>query len=429
MKFSENRLTLGTWFVFGIICGGAVLSASAQTATTSSRPAVDPQAVKILQSTFARYAGLTSYQYQEKITLTAILGDKTQKQDFSTRIAFQKPNQLLLDRPAMIAACDGKRLIAYYRHPALQQYTDQPAPKVLSSGDMNNTLMGETLDLTLTGLLSKEAYASFVPRFERIEYVGQIDRDGKPYDQLRFVSEHVVETVLIAPETFEVVESLSQPVSVPEGQPRQQLLIRYDDRIVNAPIKADRFTIVVPKSAKKVDRISFTRDESYAGIGKALPKIVLSQLDPKPPAIDPSELLGKITFITFWASSCGPCQVELPELQDLYDTYHAQGFNVIAVDTDEPKDRGQADKFIQQAHITYPVLFDPEMKFAKALKLADSQGQLALPTMVIINHEGKVVEAHHGLSPVMEFEFSQIIESALKSTKSPPTTQGKAQER
>jgi peroxiredoxin/outer membrane lipoprotein-sorting protein len=429
MRFAENRPTLGTWFIFGIICGGAFLSASAQTTTTSSRPAVDPQAVKILQSTFARYAGLTSYQYQEKITLTAILGDKTQKQEFSTRVDFQKPNQLLLERPAMIAACDGKRLIAYYRHPALQQYTDQPAPKVLSSGDINNALLGETLDLTLTGLLSKDAYASFVPRFDRIEYAGRIDQDSKPYDQIRFVSERVVETVLIDPETFEVVESLSQPVSVPEGQPRQQLLIRYDNRIVNAPIKADRFTIVVPASAKKVDRISFTRDESYTGIGKALPKIILSQLDPEQPAVDPSRLLGKITFITFWASWCGPCRVELPELQNLYDKYHAQGFNIIAVDTDKPEDRGQVDKFIQQARITYPVLLDPEMKFAKAIKLADSQGQLALPSMVIINHEGKLVEAHHGLSPVMEFEFSQIIESALKATKTPLTTQEKAQER
>lgn len=68
-------------------------------------------------------------------------------------------------------------------------------------------------------------------------------------------------------------------------------------------------------------------------IGKAAPAFTAKDLDGK--SLRSADLKGKYTLIDFWATWCGPCVTELPNIQSAYEKYHAKGFDVVAVSLDE----------------------------------------------------------------------------------------------
>lgn len=68
-------------------------------------------------------------------------------------------------------------------------------------------------------------------------------------------------------------------------------------------------------------------------LGRAAPAFTAKDLDGK--SLRSADLAGKYTLIDFWATWCGPCVTELPNIQSAYEKYHARGFDVIAVSLDE----------------------------------------------------------------------------------------------
>ena len=103
---------------------------------------------------------------------------------------------------------------------------------------------------------------------------------------------------------------------------------------------------------------------------------------------------GKVVLLNFWATWCGPCRAEIPDLVDLQKVYGV-GMQVIgmAVDVDDENDLRAV---VKDEGINYPVaLASPEVRMAYG-------GIAALPTLFVINAEGKVVQKHVGLyNPVL----------------------------
>jgi thiol-disulfide isomerase/thioredoxin len=98
---------------------------------------------------------------------------------------------------------------------------------------------------------------------------------------------------------------------------------------------------------------------------------------------------GKVILLNFWATWCGPCRAEIPELIALQNRYkdRLQIIGLVVDDDDESEIR----KVIASEGINYPVaLADPETRFAYG-------GIAALPTVFVINAEGRVVQKHVGL--------------------------------
>ena len=98
---------------------------------------------------------------------------------------------------------------------------------------------------------------------------------------------------------------------------------------------------------------------------------------------------GKVIFLNFWATWCGPCRAEIPELIALQNRYkdRLQIIGLVVDDDDEKEIR----KVIDSEGINYPVaLADPDTRFAYG-------GIAALPTVFVINPEGRVVQKHVGL--------------------------------
>lgn len=371
--------------------------------------AIDTQSAEILKSTFKIYAALTSYQHRETMTFTATVQGQQRRQEFYTTLIFQKPNLLLMQRPGATIVCDGRQFITYYNHPSLRQYTAKPAPKSITGKRMKIALMQDDLELVLTALLAEKAYDTFVRQFKKIEYLKQIEQTGKQYHKLRLSSQRVAWTMLIDAKSMLLTEVSLTPIVPPGGEVTERLVSRYESVRTNQRIDLNRFSVKIDKSARKVSRISFTRNDNYPLVNRSLPGTALAWLAPKTPRnkIVPTEMLGRITFVTFWATWCGPCRIELPELERLYKKYHDRGFNIIAISTDEQSAQDQAKQFVRENKLTYPILWDPDGSYSTLLAVE------ALPTLLIVDRKGTIIEAHQGLNPRMQIEFGRIIEDAL----------------
>jgi len=95
-----------------------------------------------------------------------------------------------------------------------------------------------------------------------------------------------------------------------------------------------------------------------------------------------SKSQGQVVLVNFWASWCGPCRKELPELESLYQQHKDKGFTIIGVNID--KERKNADQFIAKFRLSYPIGYDPESKIISAYK-----GK-AMPTSYLLGRDGKV---------------------------------------
>jgi len=101
------------------------------------------------------------------------------------------------------------------------------------------------------------------------------------------------------------------------------------------------------------------------------------------------DLRGKVTLINYWATWCGPCRLEIPQLMELQDRYGDQ-LQVIGVSTDEG-DPANVVAFAEEFQMNYPVVMaTPEIN-------RQFPGVFALPTSFVVDTEGRIVQTHVGL--------------------------------
>ncbi len=86
------------------------------------------------------------------------------------------------------------------------------------------------------------------------------------------------------------------------------------------------------------------------------PDFTLASLDGKQVTL--SALKGSLVFVNFWATWCGPCQVEVPSLKALYEKLKAKGLVILGVDLSESA--ADVDKFVKDKGMTFPVLLDSD---------------------------------------------------------------------
>jgi thiol-disulfide isomerase/thioredoxin len=127
----------------------------------------------------------------------------------------------------------------------------------------------------------------------------------------------------------------------------------------------------------------------------AAPAFQLNDLDGKPVSL--AEGKGKIVLLNFWATWCGPCRAEIPDLVDLQKRY-ADKLEIIALATDED-DPDEVRRFVLQSGINYRVaMASDEVR-------RDYGGIAALPTSFVIDPQGRIVQKHVGLNDPTIYEL------------------------
>jgi peroxiredoxin len=137
--------------------------------------------------------------------------------------------------------------------------------------------------------------------------------------------------------------------------------------------------------------------------GKKAPAFTLKTQDGRKVSL--ADYKGKAVLVNFWATWCVPCKLEMPWFVDLHKQYASQGFEILGVDEDEAKDRGQIDKFARKIGVNYPILLGSEAT-SKAYGGVD-----VLPTSFYVGRNGMVVEEAAGL--ISRDEIEANIKKAL----------------
>lgn len=136
------------------------------------------------------------------------------------------------------------------------------------------------------------------------------------------------------------------------------------------------------------------KDISFAQ-NRALPRFKLKNLDGK--LVTSAALKGKTVLINFWATWCGPCRHEIPDLVRIQKKYKGPDFSVIsiAVSSGNPKD---IRKFARNMKINYPVLL------ANPAVVRAFGNIKVVPTSFIIDKNGTVQKKLIGAKSYKEFE-------------------------
>jgi peroxiredoxin len=95
-------------------------------------------------------------------------------------------------------------------------------------------------------------------------------------------------------------------------------------------------------------------------------------------------------ILDFWATWCGPCRQALPALQVLHERYASRGLTVLAVSTDEPRNRPKIGATARALGLTFPILIDAEKRASQLYRVE------AIPMTFLIDREGRIRALHRG---------------------------------
>lgn len=129
-----------------------------------------------------------------------------------------------------------------------------------------------------------------------------------------------------------------------------------------------------------------------------------TQKSPEDEAISLEDFRGKVVLVDFWASWCGPCRKENPNVVKMYNRYKDKGFEILGVSLDRTKDRWV--KAITSDNLTWPQVSD--LKGWKN-EVAQSYGVTSIPQTVLLDQEGKII-ARNLRGPTLEAKLQEIFD-------------------
>jgi thiol-disulfide isomerase/thioredoxin len=124
-----------------------------------------------------------------------------------------------------------------------------------------------------------------------------------------------------------------------------------------------------------------------------------------------ADFFGKVVVVNFWATWCGPCRREIPELVKLHNEFRSRGVEMIGLTSEDPGTSAEkVRKFIQDFQIDYRIGWASDQVSAPLM-----QGHTAIPQIFVISPDARILKRFVGFSPAnTSAELKQALEDALK---------------
>jgi thiol-disulfide isomerase/thioredoxin len=116
---------------------------------------------------------------------------------------------------------------------------------------------------------------------------------------------------------------------------------------------------------------------------------------------------GKVVYVDFWASWCGPCKQSFPWLNEMQSKYGAKGFQVIGINVDAKT--ADAKVFLNEVPAKFTVAYDDKGVTPKQF------GIKGMPSSVLLDASGKVIAQHTGFRDSDKAQLEQAIQQALSA--------------
>ncbi|WP_342119076.1 TlpA family protein disulfide reductase [Pseudoduganella sp. OTU4001] len=134
-----------------------------------------------------------------------------------------------------------------------------------------------------------------------------------------------------------------------------------------------------------------------------------------PPALAPSfdlpgarlaDLRGKVVYVDFWASWCGPCRKSFPWMNTLQQRHGPAGLQVVAINVDEKREDAAA--FLAKVPASFTIAYDPAGVTPKAY------GIKGMPSSALVGRDGQLLWMHSGFNEADKDKLEERIRAALQ---------------
>jgi thiol-disulfide isomerase/thioredoxin len=195
-----------------------------------------------------------------------------------------------------------------------------------------------------------------------------------------------------------IVKKTSEMLAADPDDPQtaglaMQLASAFEQLPGGEQVAAEAYKSFGPLFAKSGNEQIRAMGESFAGTLRRLSlpghpmEIKGTLLNGKP--FDQKTLAGKVVLVDFWATWCGPCVAEIPNVLEQYEKYHDKGFEVVGISLDE--DREALEKFVTDQKIPWPILYEKPEGEGWRHPLSTFYGISGIPTVILIGRDGNVI--------------------------------------
>lgn len=178
-------------------------------------------------------------------------------------------------------------------------------------------------------------------------------------------------------------------------------------KIIYAGMTASAITLLLLACEQAAPHSGATAisNEEAPKIGYLAPNFRLTSLHGD--EISVAGLAGKVLFINFWATWCGPCKAEMPSMENLYHDFKNKGLEILAVSSDM-EGPSVVQPFVQKLGLSYPILLDPDFR------VDDKYLIQSVPTTVLVDQNGVITHRMVGARDWNAPESRDLIEKLLR---------------